>query len=311
MYVDGASNSRGARAGIVLLSPIGILHKSTLSIRFPASNNEAEYEALISGLKVAKALGIDELVVYNDSHLVVNKLTEEYEAQDERMQPYLSSAIRLAKNFKAICIEHISREQNLHADTLTGLALACSDSGPRSILFATIDKPSFELDVLVHEVLNIDLEPSWMDKIVSYLRDDILPYDKKDAHQQLAKECTAQFLTRSIRGWRQLAEEFTARFLTSRRAPITFKSLSIMKQGENEPNKDYAKKFWETFNEIKSCNEEYAIATFRVGLPVRGELRQSLNMSPMDTLTKLMERIEQHARMEDDILRENGKVVAE
>ncbi|XP_058185793.1 uncharacterized protein LOC131303018 [Rhododendron vialii] len=97
---------------------------------------------------------------------------------------------------------------------------------------------------------------------------------------------------RSIRGWVQLAEEFTARFLTSRRAPKTFESLSIMKQEEDEPIRSYAKKYWETFNESEGCSEEYAIAMFKTGLPVRGGLRKSLNMSPVRTLAKLMERIE-------------------
>ncbi|XP_058189221.1 uncharacterized protein LOC131306812 [Rhododendron vialii] len=121
----------------------------------------------------------------------------------------------------------------------------------------------------------------------------------------------AQLLSRVKHGWRQLAEEFTTQFLTSRRAPKMFESLSTMKQGESEPIRDYAKKYWETFNEIESCSKEYAIATFKTGLPVRGELRQSLNMNPVAMLAKLMERIEQHARMEDDILCEDGKIVAE
>ncbi|XP_058202934.1 uncharacterized protein LOC131317395 [Rhododendron vialii] len=116
---------------------------------------------------------------------------------------------------------------------------------------------------------------------------------------------------RSIRGWTQLAEEFTARFLMSRKAPKTFESLSTMKQGESKPIRDYAKKYWETFNEIESCSEEYAIATFKTGLPIWGELRRSLNMHPVATLARLMERIEQHDRMEDDILQEDGKLATE
>ncbi|XP_058217525.1 uncharacterized protein LOC131328622 [Rhododendron vialii] len=86
---------------------------------------------------------------------------------------------------------------------------------------------------------------------------------------------------RSIREWRQLAEKFTARFLTSRKAPKTFESLSVMKQRENELITDYAKKYWETFNEVKSCSEEYVRATFKIGLN------------------------------EDDILQEDNKVVTE
>jgi ribonuclease HI len=183
MYVDGASNSRGAGAGIVLLSPDGVLHESSLTINFPASNNEAEYEALISGLKTAEALGIEELVIYSDSQLVVNQLSEEYEARDDRMRTYLSSAVGLIKGFKAIRVEHIPREQNAHADALAGLASACAASEHHSISFGSIDKPSFELEAINHAVLNIELGPSWMDEIITYLRDDVLPTDKKDAHR--------------------------------------------------------------------------------------------------------------------------------
>ncbi|XP_058181253.1 uncharacterized protein LOC131299692 [Rhododendron vialii] len=183
MYVDRASDSRGVRPRIVLLSPTGILHKSSLSVNFPTSNNEAKYEALISGLKTAEALGIEELVVYSDYQLVINQLTEEYKARDDRMRKYLSSTLRLPKNFKAIQVKHISKEQNADADALTGLASAYSISGHRSISFGSIDKRSFELDVLNHEVLNIELSLSWMDEIASYLRDDILPSDKKEAHR--------------------------------------------------------------------------------------------------------------------------------
>lgn len=98
MYVDGASNSRGSGAGIVLLSPNGVLHEIALSLKFDASNNETEYEALLSGLKTAREIGIEELIVYSDSQLVVNQLSEDYEARDERMQTYLALAKDLLKS---------------------------------------------------------------------------------------------------------------------------------------------------------------------------------------------------------------------
>lgn len=63
MYIDGASNNRGADASIVLLSPASILHENSLSINFPASNNKVEYEVLTSGLKIAEAMGVEELVI--------------------------------------------------------------------------------------------------------------------------------------------------------------------------------------------------------------------------------------------------------
>ena len=100
MHVDGASNARGAGAGIVLQSPKGVLHENALTLDFSASNNEAEYEALLAGLKIAQGLGIEELVIYSDSQLVVNQLKQEYEARDGRMRQYVSTARELMKGFK-------------------------------------------------------------------------------------------------------------------------------------------------------------------------------------------------------------------
>ena len=71
LYVDGSSNMSGAGAGLILISPEGIIVEYTLRFEFPTTNNGAEYEALITGLKIAKELGVDQLQVHNDSQLVV------------------------------------------------------------------------------------------------------------------------------------------------------------------------------------------------------------------------------------------------
>jgi hypothetical protein len=106
----------------------------------------------------------------------------------------------------------------------------------------------------------------------------------------------------SILCWAQLAEEFTARFLTSRAAPMTFDALTSMRQRDDETIRQYSKRYWETFNEIENCSEEYALATFKTSLPVQSKLRESLTMHPVRTVARLMERIQEHARVEDDIL---------
>lgn len=71
LHVDGVLNNRGAEVGIVLLSLGGTVNERALTIGFTASNNEAEYEALIAGLQLAKHLGAKGIKVYNDSQLVV------------------------------------------------------------------------------------------------------------------------------------------------------------------------------------------------------------------------------------------------
>ena len=70
--MDGASNRHGAGLGIILISPNGLIVEQAINLGFPASNNEAEYEALLAGLKSAYYMKATELMVYSDSQLVVN-----------------------------------------------------------------------------------------------------------------------------------------------------------------------------------------------------------------------------------------------
>ena len=81
LSVDGASNSQGSGAGLILTSPKGIDIEYALRFGFHASNNEAEYEAVIGGLNLAHSLEVDQLEVYSDSQLVVKQIEDTYEAK--------------------------------------------------------------------------------------------------------------------------------------------------------------------------------------------------------------------------------------
>ena len=81
LSVDGASNSQGSGAGLILTSPEGIDIEYALRFGFHASNNEAEYEAVIAGLNLAHSLEVDQLEVYSDSQLVVKQIEDTYEAK--------------------------------------------------------------------------------------------------------------------------------------------------------------------------------------------------------------------------------------
>ena len=72
LRIDGSSNMNGSGTGVVLESPTGENVCYTLRLKFPPSNNEAEYEALIAGLRLAKEMGIKQAKVYSNSQLVVN-----------------------------------------------------------------------------------------------------------------------------------------------------------------------------------------------------------------------------------------------
>ena len=72
MYFDGSLNLEGAGAGVLLISPKGEQLKYMLQICFKLSNNAAEYEALIHGLRIAESLAINRILVYGDSLVVIN-----------------------------------------------------------------------------------------------------------------------------------------------------------------------------------------------------------------------------------------------
>lgn len=80
--MDGASSAMGARAKIVIITSEGIWVKHSFRLGFKAFNNEAEYEALLAGLRVVLDLGAWEVKVYLDSRLVVNQVEGSIEAKD-------------------------------------------------------------------------------------------------------------------------------------------------------------------------------------------------------------------------------------
>ena len=124
LFVDGATNAQGSEAGLILTSPEGIDIEYALRFKFQASNNEAEYEALIAGLNLAHSLEIDQLEVYSDSQLVVRQIEDTYEAKSERMILYLKRVRDLMKKFVLVQVRHIPRIENSRADALAKLATA-------------------------------------------------------------------------------------------------------------------------------------------------------------------------------------------
>ena len=110
--------------GLILTSPEGIDIEYALRFGFRASNNEAEYEAIIVGLNLAHSMEVDQLEVCNDSQLVVKQIEDSYEARGEKMILYLKKVQELLKKFVRVQIRHIPRAENSRADALEKLATA-------------------------------------------------------------------------------------------------------------------------------------------------------------------------------------------
>jgi dsDNA-binding SOS-regulon protein len=88
MYFDGSLKLEGAGAGVLLISPTGEQLKYVLQIFWKVSNNEAEYEALLHGLRLAASLGIKQLLVYGDSAVVINQVNKSWDRNKENMDAY-------------------------------------------------------------------------------------------------------------------------------------------------------------------------------------------------------------------------------
>ncbi|KAK3009095.1 hypothetical protein RJ639_015070 [Escallonia herrerae] len=155
-----------------------------LRFGFQASNNEAEYEALLVGIRLAHALKVDSLSVHIDSQLVVNHVLGDYEARDERMAQYLNLVKTSAVKFQNFTIRQIPRDQNTQADTLTRLASAEETDIRRPIYLEFLKDRSISSQT---EVETIEQEPCWMDMIVTYLSTGELPSERHEARNLRVK----------------------------------------------------------------------------------------------------------------------------
>ena len=99
LSVDGAANAQGSGASLILTSPDGIDVEYALRFGFQASNNEAEYEAVIAGLNLAHSMEANQLEVSSDSQLVAKQIEDLYEAREEKMILYLKKVRELLRKF--------------------------------------------------------------------------------------------------------------------------------------------------------------------------------------------------------------------
>ena len=97
LYIDGASGSQGSRAGIILNGPNKIRIKYAVKLKYNATNNAAEYEALITGLMLAIEVRTEHLKIYSNSQLVVNQVKDAYQVKEPSIVKYVQKAKQLLK----------------------------------------------------------------------------------------------------------------------------------------------------------------------------------------------------------------------
>ncbi|PSR86062.1 Ribonuclease [Actinidia chinensis var. chinensis] len=124
LFVDRSSNQHGCGARLILQTPSGEHMKYAIHIGFKAINNEAKYETLLAGLRIAIELGMDSLDAFSDSQLVVNQVQGDYLTKDTQMVAYLDEVKTISEKIKDFRICQIPREENKKADDLANLTSA-------------------------------------------------------------------------------------------------------------------------------------------------------------------------------------------
>jgi ribonuclease HI len=141
MYFDGSLKLDGGGAGVLFISPRGEQLKYVLQILWEVSNNEAEYEALLHGLRLAISLGIKRLLVYGDSLLVVQQVNKEWDYNKETMDAYVQEVCKLENKFSGLEVHHVIREHNVGADILSKLGSTCAQV-PAGVFVQELKQPS-------------------------------------------------------------------------------------------------------------------------------------------------------------------------
>jgi ribonuclease HI len=145
MYFDGSLMKTGAGAGLLFISPLGKHVRYVLRLHFPASNNVAEYEALVNGLRIAVELGVRRLDARGDSQLVIDQVMKNSHCCDRKMEAYCDEVRRLEDKFHGLELNHVARRYNETADELAKIASGRT-MVPPNVFCRDIHQLSIKLD---------------------------------------------------------------------------------------------------------------------------------------------------------------------
>jgi ribonuclease HI len=190
MYFDGSLKLEGVGAGVLLVSPMGEQLKYVLQIFWKVSNNEAEYEALLHGLRLAISLGIKRLLVYGDSAVVINQVNKSWYRNKENMDAYCLEVCKLENKFYGLEFHHVVCDNNIAAYILSKLGSTRAQV-PAGVFVHELHTPSIPEPVPTttdpapsqagKEVMMIDVD--WRQPFNDYIHEQKVPTDKNLAEQ--------------------------------------------------------------------------------------------------------------------------------
>jgi hypothetical protein len=173
-----------------LISPKGEQLKYIPQIFWKVSNNKAEYEALLHGLRLAISLGIKRLLVYGDSAVVINQVNKSWDRNKENMDAYCLEVRKLENKFYGLEFPHVICDNNVAADVLSNLGSTRAQV-PAGVFVHELHAPSIlELAITTidpappqagQEVMMIDVD--WRQPFIDYIFEQKVPTDKNFAEQ--------------------------------------------------------------------------------------------------------------------------------
>jgi ribonuclease HI len=205
MYFDGSLMKTGAGAGLLFNSPLGKHVCYIIRLHFPASNNVAEYEALVNGLRIAVELGVRRLDARGDSQLIIDQVMKNSHCRDWKMEAYCDEVRRLEDKFYGMELNHVARRYNETVDELAKIASGRT-TVPLNVFSKDIYQPSVKLNdapepeetsvqpevplAAEDKALCVEIEQSgvtpnlnWQTLYLEYLLRGELPLDKAEARR--------------------------------------------------------------------------------------------------------------------------------
>jgi ribonuclease HI len=146
IHCDNAWCHAGAGTTAIITSPTGVKHRYAARLSFAlesdrCTNNIAEYEAIILGLRKLRALGVTTCIVKTDSKVVVGQVEKEYSAKDPALMQYLTAVRSLERQFKGFTLQHVDHARNEEADALAKGA-ARGETLPSDVFYHVIGTPA-------------------------------------------------------------------------------------------------------------------------------------------------------------------------
>jgi ribonuclease HI len=201
LYFDGSVCNEGQGIGIVLVSPSDVSFNFSSRLKTYCTNNQAEYEALLSSLELLNCMGVKHVKAFGDSQLIVQQVLEEYQCFDGTLNSYLEKCWGIIHSFDEFSIQHISRVENHRANNLAQDASGyrikrgrfhntenlITDAGPIPQVADRSSKDSglsgFTKKVLLIDSADNEADASdWRTSITNYLRNPNIRTDKNIRH---------------------------------------------------------------------------------------------------------------------------------